>query len=182
MAPTLDKIVVIDVESTCWKGSVPPDQVSEIIEIGVCTLDPYLRKIEGKQSILVKPIQSDVSAFCNELTTITPEMVSDAGTLAEALDKLHDEYDTPNRLWASWGDYDRTMFEKECERKGLDYPFGRSHQNAKTLFGLMYGYKKAPGMTRALKRLDFELEGTHHRGHDDAYNIARILRECLKGP
>jgi inhibitor of KinA sporulation pathway (predicted exonuclease) len=117
-----------------------------------------------------------------ELTTITPEMVSDAGTLAEALDKLHDEYDTPNRLWASWGDYDRTMFEKECERKGLDYPFGRSHQNAKTLFGLMYGYKKAPGMTRALKRLDFELEGTHHRGHDDAYNIARILRECLKGP
>jgi len=30
-------------------------------------------------------------------------------------------------------------------------------------------------MDQALRRLGLELMGTHHRGVDDAYNVARIL-------
>lgn len=39
MAKRFDWIVVIDVESTCWAGTPPPGQVSEIVEIGVCPVD-----------------------------------------------------------------------------------------------------------------------------------------------
>jgi inhibitor of KinA sporulation pathway (predicted exonuclease) len=39
MPRSLDVILVVDVESTCWEGSPPPDESSEIIEIGLCTAD-----------------------------------------------------------------------------------------------------------------------------------------------
>lgn len=41
MARKLDQILVIDVESTCWDGPTPDGQSSEIIEIGVCTVDVH---------------------------------------------------------------------------------------------------------------------------------------------
>jgi inhibitor of KinA sporulation pathway (predicted exonuclease) len=34
-----NKVLVVDVESTCWQNGVPPGQVSEIIEIGICVFD-----------------------------------------------------------------------------------------------------------------------------------------------
>lgn len=178
--PHLRKINIIDVESTCWEGVKPPEgQVSEIIEIGICVLDRETWTIEDKRSIMVKPIQSEVSDFCTELTTITPEMVEEGISFEEACAILKSEYESRQRLWASWGDYDRRMFERESKRKGVMYPFGNSHLNAKIMFGLLQGYYKAPGMQKALDRLDFEAIGTHHRGHDDAFNIARILRDLL---
>jgi hypothetical protein len=39
VAKRLDQVVVVDVESTCCAEGPPPSQVSEIIEIVVCTLD-----------------------------------------------------------------------------------------------------------------------------------------------
>jgi inhibitor of KinA sporulation pathway (predicted exonuclease) len=35
-------------------------------------------------------------------------------------------------------------------------------------------------MAGALKYLNIELEGTHHRGKDDARNIAKILWQTLE--
>ena len=35
MARKLDRILVVDVEATCWEGDPPPGQISEIIEIGL---------------------------------------------------------------------------------------------------------------------------------------------------
>ena len=39
MARKLDRILVVDVEATCWEGDPPPGQISEILEIGLCVLD-----------------------------------------------------------------------------------------------------------------------------------------------
>ena len=39
--------------------------------------------------------------------------------------------------------------------------------------------EKLDGIAEALKILDFPLEGIHHRGDDDAWNIARSLTELL---
>lgn len=39
----------------------------------------------------------------------------------------------------------------------------------------MIGIEKGIGMERALKMLDLPLDGTHHRGIDDAKNIAKIF-------
>jgi 3'-5' exoribonuclease 1 len=35
------------------------------------------------------------------------------------------------------------------------------------------------GMARALNLANIELEGTHHRGIDDAKNIAKLLPYCI---
>ena len=94
MAKSLDQILVIDIESTCWEGGFsPPGQVSEIIEIGLCLVDvASLERLE-RRSIMVRPQMSTVSPFCTELTSITPAMAEAGMTLAEAVDILLDEYD-----------------------------------------------------------------------------------------
>jgi inhibitor of KinA sporulation pathway (predicted exonuclease) len=180
MAKKLDILLVIDLESTCWEKSPPKGQSSEIIEIGIATLDLATCKPLEKRSILVKPVTSTVSPFCEELTTITQDMLDEQGiSLKEACQILRKEYDCKNRTWASWGDYDRRQFERDCEAKGLRYPFGVTHLNAKSMHALLSGATREEGMARALSALGIELEGTHHRGHDDAWNIAKIIGHIL---
>jgi inhibitor of KinA sporulation pathway (predicted exonuclease) len=180
MAKRLDQILVIDVESTCWEGPAPPGQTSEIIEIGLCTIDVASLERLKKRSILVQPEQSKVSAFCTQLTTLTADDLVDAGPLNDAIRILKDEYYSRQRLWASWGDYDRRQFERECRAKGIDYPFGDWHLNVKTLFAVVAGLRREVGLGSAYKRLGWELQGTYHRGVDDAWNIAGVLCELLK--
>ena len=180
MAKLLDQVLDIDVESTCWEGKTPEGQYSEIIEVGIAILDMKKSEPIEKRSILIKPLASEVSPFCTELTTITAEMLEKDGiTLVEACKILKKEYAAKSRVWASWGDYDRNQFQRDCEAKGIGYPFGPTHLNAKSLFALRRGHTKECGMARALAELGIPLEGTHHRGHDDAWNIAKILAEIL---
>jgi inhibitor of KinA sporulation pathway (predicted exonuclease) len=79
MAKKLDKILVVDLEATCWNGPIPEGMVNEIIEIGVCLLDVNTGEITDNRGIIVKPEHSVVSEFCTELTTITPELVEKEG-------------------------------------------------------------------------------------------------------
>jgi inhibitor of KinA sporulation pathway (predicted exonuclease) len=177
---SLDKIVVVDLEATCWKGYPPKNQTNQIIEVGVCLLDVKTHEITNKRGILVKPTHSRVSSFCTELTTITQEMLDEEGIpLKEAYKILLDVYNSKKRVWASFGDYDRRMFEKDCKAHNLKYPFSKKHINVKTLFALKQKLKKEIGMARGLAHLKIPLEGTHHRGIDDAYNTAKLLASCL---
>ncbi len=181
MGKKLDLLLVVDLESTCWEKQPPEGQVSEIIEIGIATLDVTTGEPLEKRSILVKPISSTVSPFCEELTTITQAMLDEEGvTLMEACKILRKQYKSKERVWASWGDYDRRQFERDCEAKGLRYPFGPTHINAKSMHALLAGNTREDGMARALESLGIELEGTHHRGHDDAWNIAKIVGHIMK--
>ena len=82
-------------------------------------------------------------------------------------------------MWASWGDYDRRQFERVCKEFGVGYPFGISHLNVKTLFSLVHGLSQEIGMDMAYDHLKLQMEGTHHRGADDAWNIAGLLADLL---
>lgn len=57
---------------------------------------------------------------------------------------------------------------------------GKQHINVKVLFAETKGLTKPTGMNGALHILNVPLEGTHHRGVDDAKNIAKILHWCLQ--
>lgn len=179
MARDLSTILVIDLESTCWQGAPPKGEVSDIIEVGLCLLDVASLERSEKRSILVRPERSSVSPFCTELTTLTQAQVSGGVSLAEACQLLRDEYRSRDRLWASFGDYDRRQFERCCAELGVPYPFGPGHLNVKTLLAVSLGLTREHGLARALEALGLELEGTHHRGHDDAWNIAAILAKLL---
>lgn len=181
MTRRLDRILVIDVEATCWEDQPAHAADSEIIEVGLCVVDvPRLERIE-RRSILIKPVRSEVSPYCTRLTTLTAADLADAGTLADACRVLTKEYRSRDQLWASWGDYDRRQFERVCRDFGVRYPFGASHLNVKTLFAVVHGLPKALGMDAALAHVGSPLEGTHHRGDDDAWNIAGLLCGLLRG-
>jgi inhibitor of KinA sporulation pathway (predicted exonuclease) len=175
-----DQLIIVDIECTCWDGPTPPDQQNEIIEIGLCRLRPDTGERFSKRSIIVRPECSTVSAFCTQLTSLTQEMVDAGVSFAEACAMLEKEFKTRQRVWASYGDYDRQMFEWQCVARGVNYPFGASHLNVKTLFTLLRGMKHDVGMVQALKLLELPLEGTHHRGDDDAWNTALLLATILK--
>ena len=94
----------------------------------------------------------------------------------EACALLEKEYDSRTLIWSSWGDYDRKMFQQQCESFGVEYPFSEQHINLKKLFAQIYDLAKPTGMAGALHIANLPLIGTHHRGGDDAYNIARLAQ------
>ncbi|WP_298416776.1 3'-5' exonuclease [uncultured Kordia sp.] len=174
-------IIIVDLEATCWNGKIPDGQVNEIIEIGICVLNTETGNITQNEGILIKPERSEVSEFCTELTTITQELLDTEGiSFAEALTKLRVEYDPKQYTWASYGQYDLNMLKRQCKLRNMEYPMGANHINVKTTFTEVKGLRKKVGMNGALQILNIPLEGTHHRGIDDAKNIGKILDWCLK--
>jgi inhibitor of KinA sporulation pathway (predicted exonuclease) len=178
MKKNLDFVLVVDLETTCWEGPLPPGQENEIIEIGICFLNVASGERLRKESLIVKP-KSQISPFCTKLTTLTQADVDRGIPLADACAALV-KMGSKNHVWASYGDFDRRQFEKECRSKNIPYPFGNTHWNVKNLFALRRKLAREVGMAEALEMLKIPLEGTHHRGGDDAYNIAAILAELLR--
>ncbi|MEV0473216.1 3'-5' exonuclease [Streptomyces prunicolor] len=166
---------VVDVEATCWDRGQPPGAVSEIIEIGLTVVDLATAERLARHRILVRPARSTVSAFCTELTGLTQHEVDGGVGFAEACRLLAAEHHAGSRPWASWGDYDRNQFTRQCQSTRTPYPFGRHHTNAKAAFTEAYGLRKRPGMAQALEIAGLRLEGRHHRGEDDAWNIAALV-------
>jgi len=174
---------VIDVEATCWKGQPPPGAVNEIIEIGLTVVDVSARRRVSRHRVLVRPARSTVSDFCTELTGLTQAEVERGVSFAEACRILIAEHEAGERPWASWGEYDRRQFARQAQADGVPYPFGypteRRHTNAKAVFAAAYGLRRKPGMSHALQIAGLPLEGRHHRGEDDAWNIAALVLDLL---
>ncbi|MFC1439680.1 3'-5' exonuclease [Streptacidiphilus sp. N1-10] len=166
---------VVDVEATCWDGEPPTGAVSEIIEIGLTVVDLARGERVGRHRVLVRPTRSTVSSFCSELTGLTQAEVDTGVAFADACRLLATEHEAWARPWASWGDYDRHQFTRQCSTTGTGYPFGRRHTNAKLVFTEAHGLRKRPGMAQALQIAGLPLEGRHHRGEDDAWNIAALV-------
>jgi inhibitor of KinA sporulation pathway (predicted exonuclease) len=179
LAKKLDQIIVIDIESTCWQDAPPAGEESDIIEIGICTLDVASGQRLEKESILVTPERSRISEFCTQLTTLTQAQVEQGVAFEVACSILRKKYLSKERVWASYGDYDRRQFERQCQSLKISYPFGITHLNVKSLFAIIYALPQEVGMDKALELIDLPLEGTHHRGGDDAWNIAGILSKLL---
>lgn len=175
-----DAILVIDIEATCWKKQPPPDEQMEIIEVGAVLLDLTTLTLQKPGSLLVKPTRSQVSRFCTRLTTLTQAQLDEqGGSFAAACAALEREYAAPERLWMSWGDFDRRMFAEQCAAFDVPYPFSPRHANLKALFAELVLGGKPAGMARSLRLAGLPLEGTPHRGLDDACNTARLLAHMI---
>jgi hypothetical protein len=160
-------INVVDVEATCWQGQPPPGQVSEIIEIGLTAVDLGSGSRIAKERVLVRPARSRVGEFCTTLTGLTQGEVDTGVSFGSACQLLASSHHAGTRPWASWGDYDRKQFERQCAATRARYPFGRVHAADR---GAAAG-RAAPQRRR--RRLE-------HRGPDPATAggrpLARIIR------
>ena len=185
------KMMVVDLECTCFqdedydkpKGWTANDN-QEITEIGASIVDLPALKILDTKSFLVQP-EGPMGMFCKELTTLTYEDVQNRPTLFGVLEELRawakgNKFDIQSMPWGSWGDYDRVQLFRECARKGLKYPFGRSHFSIKGLYSMLTGQGKGFGVSKALAQIGWDFEGTPHRGVDDARMTAKILLYLLE--
>lgn len=178
---TLKTINVVDIEATCWRDEPPNDTYeprNEIIEVGITPIDIKTKVIGNKRSIIVLPKRTEISSFCTELTTLTPEYVAENGvTFERMLTILREEYKSDKNVWASFGDYDKDIFKRNSRQNGLRYPFSNYHLNVKSLFTAKMGVFL--GAKRACEHMGITFGGTHHRGDDDSYNIAQLLVKLL---
>jgi len=178
----LSEIIVMDLEATCWRTKEEQgDQPQEVIEIGVAILPKGDLVPIRQDSIIVKPRYSIVSEFCTELTSLTQADVDKGIDAADAYEKLWSKYHTGEKLVACWGTWDFDHIKREVNDKSLRNPIGILRLDVKSFYAFVKGLDKGTGMMEALDQLKIKHEGKHHRGNDDAYNIAKILGELVKG-
>ncbi|MDJ0736579.1 MAG: 3'-5' exonuclease [Nostocaceae cyanobacterium] len=170
--------LIIDLEATCSNDNTIRRREMEIIEIGAVMLNRLTWKIDSEFQQFIKPVRHPkLTDFCTELTTIQQQDVDAAATFPEVIDNLKQWMQSfPNYIFCSWGEYDKTQFMQDCNYHKIPYPFGSEHRNIKKEFSEYLGVSKKFGMAQALQHLEIELQGTHHRGIDDARNIAAIFK------
>lgn len=175
-----DILNIIDLEATCG-DEIKKLNVDEIIEIGITQINRNSKKVIKSKSFLVKPSLSWVTPFCTELTGHTQEELDTYGmSFADACLSIEDEFETKTYGWAAWGNYDMIMLTKQCRKFHVDYPMSPSFMNIAMLFSVLTGRAKAPGLAKACKLMNIEMEGRHHNGKDDSYNTAKILLQLIK--
>ncbi len=176
--------LVIDLEATCTEDDEIPRTKMEIIEIGAVMVEAHtLKKIDEWQSFVKPQIYPTLTPFCRYLTKITQQDVESAPTFSEAillLQRWFSTYDNP--VFCSWGGFDKYQFIQDCEFNNAPYPFGSKHINLKREFSKAQNTSNTYSMDAALNKVGLPLEGTHHRGIDDAHNIANLLPYIFKIP
>lgn len=169
--------LVIDFEATCCdRGSVPREQM-EIIEIGAVMVDAAtLAPVDEFQSFIQPLRHAQLTPFCRSLTSIGQHDVDSAPTFVEAMPAFKTWlYRHAGFVFCSWGDYDKRQLQRDCDFHGVPNPIGAPHANVKRLFAQRQQLAKKPGLGEAVQMAGLVFTGTHHRGIDDARNIARLL-------
>lgn len=190
MGARLDRVLVVDVEATCFATREEQgDQPNEVIEIGICELIMATGERRNGASYVVKPQFTKVTPFCTELTGWTQAAVDEGAGIQDTIRQIRYDYQlTSLDVWFSCGEYDRIKLG--CHGNGsLGKLYGiqpannifelMRHNNIKTLFALKQRLSKEMGMDRMLKHMGEKLEGRHHNGADDAWNIAKIVHFTL---
>lgn len=169
--------LIIDLEATCCDQNTVPRKAMETIEIGAVMVEASSLQIVAEFNTFIKPMRHPIlTLFCTTLTTIKQTDVDSAPTYPEAIQTLqHWLQPYENIVFCSWGDYDYHQLKQDSEYHQLPFPIAAPHVNIKKLFSTTQQLPKAYGMNYALRLAGLTLQGTHHRGIDDARNMARLL-------
>ncbi|RAL25837.1 3'-5' exonuclease [Thermoflavimicrobium daqui] len=179
----MNHLLIIDLESTCYerKSEQPPHFISEIIEVGAVILDIERLKIVREYQRFVKPTRFPIlSGFCKQLTSISQEQVDQGQDLKTVCKELNQLQNETVSIFCSWGYYDKKQFVHACTSSQVPYPFQSDHFSLKHEHASFYQLRRPLGMKGALMHHDLPLDGTHHRGIDDARNIAKIAIRMIQ--
>jgi len=173
------RIVVVDVEATCWKKGVFIRK-KETIEVGAVKL--LLERAESRWpefQTFVRPLRLPrLSSFCRELTGITQENVDAAPSFPEALQLFLQWSEPLDRIvLATWSRYDLWQLDLDLEAHGLPkltVPF----LDVKKLAARIVGAKSFEETARELTPDSDAMP--RHRAIADARRTARILRRLLR--
>lgn len=182
-----DYYLVLDLEATCCNNDSIKRHEMETIEIGAVMVEAKDLKVVSEFQTFIKPVRYPMlTEFCQSLTSISQAQVDGGRSYGEAIAHLQQWLSNyPNAVFGSWGDYDRKQLQQDSKYHQLPFAIAFPHVNLKQQFSSAQGLPKRYGMAQALEMAGIQLEGTHHRGIDDARNIAKLLpfilgRQVLK--
>lgn len=170
--------IIFDLEATCEDKEIQAYFDNEIIEIGAVKLVDG--EVVDEFQTFVKPVRtSELTDFCKNLTKIKQEDVDNAKGFPEALSDFLN-WAGQGAEFLSWGFYDKKQLKKDCEYHKLGTAFLSKHRSVKHEHQQIKNLKRAVGVQKALKLEGLSFEGTHHRGIDDARNIAKVYLSVFK--
>ncbi len=184
-----DFYLVLDLEATCCdlsglspgeRESIPREQM-ETIEIGAVMVESKTLGAISEFQTFTRPVtHPKLTEFCTQLTSITQGDVDNAPGFEEAMESFEQWLTNyPNYLFCSWGKFDQHQIKKDCRLHEIPFPLGRKHFNLKTRFARSQRLKERVPMPQALDLIQAPLEGTLHRGIDDARNLVKLLPYAL---
>ncbi len=139
-------------------------------------------EVTGSFNKFVKPILNpNLSLFCRELTSIPQEYIDRANEFPVVIEEFQDwgEVFEEDYLLCSWGNFDKKQLVQDCKLHGLEYEWLEPHINVKRQYQEIKRLKRPRGLKSAVKFEGFEFTGIHHRGIDDAENLAKIFAKHL---
>ena len=150
----------------------------EIIEIGAVWATAEGTVLDTFQALVRPVVRPQLTSFCRQLTNIHQAELERAElfpAVAARLASFAQLHQTEGSRWGSWGQFDAKQLARDCERHGIQTPLAAfEHVNLKRRFARGRKIKEV-GMARALQMVGLPLDGAHHRGLDDARNIAKLL-------
>ena len=175
------QFIIVDLEATCWENVRSYNRM-EIIEIGAVRLCSPDGEPTDEFSEFIKPVaEPTLSEFCSSLTTIKQSDVDSAPIFPIVFHRFLEWIGSEPYFLCSWGGYDKTQFNVDCDRHDVEFPNEfNNHINLKKEFARTFSVKSC-GMKRALSIAGILQSGTHHRGIDDARNIAKLAKLILPG-
>ena len=164
-------LAIVDIEATC--GDSIPSVEQEAIEIGavLCTdagevIEPY--------SALIKPsMHTQLTDFCVDLTGIQQSEVDEAPPFRDVWGEFRAWMLHGAERWASWGAFDKRVLQENCRTHKIPW-YMPEHVNLAHVFQRKAGRRR--GSRGAMRLLGLKPSGRHHRGLDDARNIAVIVQ------
>lgn len=175
---TWQHLVCVDLEATCSENNTMPRREMEIIEIGAVVVDQRFQPV-GEFQTFIRPVRhAQLTPFCRELTSITQAQVDQAPTFFQAWVSFSQWLrQLEPYIWTSWGAYDANQFGQDLDFHGIDgRDVLRRHLNAKSEFSRRQGLRSRVGLKAAVEQFaGMRWEGRHHRGLDDARNLARLM-------
>lgn len=180
-----DRLLVIDLELTCWEDEVPPEgEHPDIIEVGIAEVNNEDLSVLRSGRFLVRPERSRLDGFCSGLTGISPdELTRNGRPFREVCRSIDREWAPRHKTWAAWGK-DRLALEEAASFHGITNPFSASHIDLGHLYDLFSGARQRVGLRAAMESLGLEPEGEQHRAEDDAVGAAQVyiaLAKRLRG-
>ena len=183
------RIVVVDVEATCWKKGIFSRR-KETIEIGAVRvlLDRAPSSWPEFQTFVRPQHYPRLSTFCRELTGITQENVDAAPAFPEALRLLLDWLQPVERVvLATWSRYDLWQLDLDLEAHGLP-KLAIPVLDVKKLAARIVGAKSlertarelAPESLSTVASAKVDASMPKHRAVADACRTARILDRLIR--
>lgn len=175
-------INIISVSTTCWDifKDKKPTETSEIIEIGICTIDTSAVELLNHNTILIKPEKSKISKFCAKFTGITQKDIQDAMSFHNACSLLRTEFYSAERPWLSWSFAEKVLLDKQCKLSGEENPFSKLHIKFDTIFSILHGTNEHLSIQEACKFANVEYREYLYRASELSRNVAELYYSIIE--